>query len=154
MILCGLIVGLFDCLCCILNAGVGKRGCRMEDLMDEQLIVVIAGDPDPVLVKDLEVRVFVICFFILKKLFRRLIVLFCSSIFCLQDKSIEYQVAKCGEILGDGLGTNYLYVIRDFEGDYFDKLRKHKKRIFGITAMKQSFSCVENMVTKQVFPIL
>lgn len=115
----------------------------MQDMMDEQLIVVIAGNPDPELVKDLEVLMMMNQFIGEANFWYNF----------LQEKTIEYKVVKYGEILGDGLGTNYLYVIRDFEGDYFDKLRKHKKRIFGITAMKQSLSCVENMVTKQVLYI-
>ena len=57
-------------------------------------------------------------------------------------------MSKNDEIFDDENGNRHLYIIKDFSGDYFQKLKQQKKFIYGITTLRKMINNIENMVIR------
>ena len=56
----------------------------------------------------------------------------------LTERDIAFKLATHDEVFDDNPTCQHLYVVHDFDGSYFTKLREAKKFIYGITALKQT----------------
>lgn len=107
--------------------------------MTEQVIAVIGPDLESSLVEDLKV----ICF----PLFNFKCDYLNSILFLsFQKKNIEYKVSKNGEVFDEEDGYRHLYIMKEFDGDYFQNLKLQKKFIYGITTLRKMIDSIENMV--------
>lgn len=55
-------------------------------------------------------------------------------------------MSKNGEVFDEEDGYRHLYIMKEFDGDYFQNLKLQKKFIYGITTLRKMIDSIENMV--------